>query len=212
MARYLKSNCKLSRRVGMDLNLKGLGGRNINTKCKLKTLPGQHGNKKRKIGSNYSLQLKAKQTIKYTYGILEKQFFNTYKKTLKTRGSRGIALLKLLERRLDNVVYRIGFAVTRAEARQLVTHKSIIVIRNNKVQNISIPSFSVLPGDVIKIKDNSKKQIRIQHALMCSEKVGFGKWLEVDIKNMTGTFLRDPERSEISDKLNEQMIVEFYSK
>lgn len=212
MARYLKPSCKMARRVGLDLNLKGIAGRNINTKCKLKVLPGQHGNKKRKIGSNYSLQLKAKQTIKYTYGVLEKQFFNTYEKTLKVRGTRGVLLLKLLEKRLDNVVYRMGFAVTRAEARQLVTHKSIILKRNNIEKVISIPSFIVLPGDLIKIKDSSKNQIRIQHALMCAEKVGFGKWIETDIKNMSSIFTRDPEREEISDKFTEQMIVEFYSK
>ena len=212
MARYLNPSCKMSRRVGIDLNLKALGGRNINTKCKLKVLPGQHGNKKRKIGSNYSLQLKAKQIIKYTYGVLEKQFLKTYKKTLRIRGTRGDLLLKLLEKRLDNVIYRMGFAVTRAEARQLVTHKSIILIRKNIAKIISIPSFIVLPGDIIKIKHTDKAQLRIQHALMCAEKVGFSIWIETDIKNMSGKFIRDPERDELSDKFNEQMVIEFYSK
>ena len=152
MARYLKSTCKMSRRVGLDLNLKGIAGRNISSKCKLKIFPGQHGSKRKKLGSIYSAQLIAKQTIKYTYGILEKQFFNTYKKTLKIKGSRGEALLKLLETRLDNVVYRMGFAITRAEARQLITHKTVILTRNKKEHIISIPSFIIKENDEIKIK------------------------------------------------------------
>ncbi|HFL8819418.1 MAG TPA: 30S ribosomal protein S4 [Candidatus Azoamicus sp. OHIO2] len=212
MARYLTSTCKMSRRIGLDLNLKGIAGRNITSKCKLKVFPGQHGSKRKKTGGNYSSQLLAKQTIKYTYGILEKQFFNTYKKTLKVKGSRGEALLKLLESRLDNVVYRMGFAVTRAEARQLVTHKTIIVTRKNTEHIISLPSFLVKPNDIIKIKNKSKTQIRIQHALMCAEKIGFALWLNVDITNMSGTFLRIPERNELSNDFNEQLVVEFYSK
>ena len=212
MARYLKSTCKMSRRVGLDLNLKGIAGRNISSKCKLKIFPGQHGSKRKKLGSNYSAQLIAKQTIKYTYGILEKQFFNTYKKTLKIKGSRGEALLKLLETRLDNVVYRMGFAITRAEARQLITHKTVILTRNKKEHIISIPSFIIKENDEIKIKIKIKKQLRIQHALMCAEKIGFMPWLDVDIENMSGKFLRIPERNELSTDYNEQLVVEFYSK
>lgn len=212
MARYLKSTCKMSRRVGLDLNLKGIAGRNITSKCKLKVFPGQHGSKRKKIGGNYSSQLLAKQTIKYTYGILEKQFFNTYKKTLKIKGSRGEALLKLLESRLDNIVYRMGFAVTRAEARQLVTHKTIIVNRKNNERIISLPSFIIQPNDIIKIKKTSTKQIRIRHALMCAEKLGFAAWINVDIINMVGVVTRLPERTELPSEFNEQLVVEFYSK
>lgn len=212
MARYLKSTCKMSRRIGLDLNLKGIGGRNITTKCKLKVFPGQHGSKRKKLGGNYSTQLLAKQTIKYTYGILEKQFFNIYKKTLKTKGSRGEALLKILETRLDNVVYRMGFAITRAEARQLITHKTVIINRNNQERIISLPSFIIKKNDIIKIKLKSKKQLRIQHALMCAEKIGFCPWLEINIDTMSGKFLRLPERNELSTDYNEQLVVEFYSK
>lgn len=210
MARYLESKCKMSRRVSLDLNLKALGGRNINTKCKLKTLPGQHGAKKKKNKTNYSIQLKAKQAIKYNYGVLEKQFFNVYKKTLKFKGARGEVLLKLLERRLDNVVYRMGFAVTRAEARQLVSHKNVIVLRKNIEKIISIPSFNVKKNDIIKIKN--KNNSKISHALMCTEKIGFSPWVNVNTKEITGTFLRDPERNELTNEFNEQLVVEFYSK
>lgn len=212
MAKYLKSSCKMSRRVGLDINLKGIAGRNINTKCNLKVLPGQHGNKKRKPGSNYSTQLTAKQTIKYTYGILEKQFFKIYKKTLTFKGARGEILLKLLERRLDNVVYRMGFAITRAEARQLVVHKSIILNRKNKDKIISIPSFMVEEKDIIKVKNKSKNQLRIQHALMCADKISFVPWVDVNIETMSGIFLRFPERKELSNDLKEQLVIEFYSK
>lgn len=212
MARYLKSVCKMSRRIGSDLNLKGIGGRDISTKCKLKVFPGQHGNKRKKVSGNYSLQLAAKQMIKYTYGLLEKQFRHFYKRVSSRKGSTGEFLLKLLESRLDNVVYRMGFALTRAEARQLVSHKSIVVISNNVERIVSIPSYIVKTGDVIKIKGKDKDQVRIQYALKCAEKVGFVDWIDVDIKNMSAVFLRVPERKELSSELNEQMVVEFYSR
>lgn len=212
MARYLKSVCKMSRRIGSDLNLKGIGGRDISTKCKLKVFPGQHGNKRKKVSGNYSLQLAAKQMIKYTYGLLERQFRHFYKRVSSGKGSTGEFLLKLLESRLDNVVYRMGFALTRAEARQLVSHKTIVVVSNNIERIVSIPSYIVKKGDIIKIKSKDKDQVRIQYALKCAEKVGFVDWVDVDIKNMSGVFLRVPERKELSNELNEQMVVEFYSR
>ena len=212
MARYLKSVCKMSRRVGSDLNLKGIGGREISSKCKLKVFPGQHGNKRKKVSGSYSLQLKAKQTIKYTYGILEKQFRHFYKKVSNKRGASGEFLLKLLESRLDNVVYRMGFALTRAEARQLVSHKSILVLRGTSERFVSIASYIVKSGDIIKIKDKSKNQIRIQYSLKCAEKIGFVEWVDVDVKNMSGVFLREPERKELPSDMNEQLVVEFYSR
>ena len=212
MGRYLKSVCKLSRRVGLDLNLKSIIGRDISTKCNLKVFPGQHGSKKRKVSGSYSLQLAAKQMMKFTYGLLEKQFRNFYKKVSNKKGASGEFLLKLLESRLDNVVYRMGFALTRAEARQLVSHKSIVVLRSNNEKIISIPSFIVKKGDVIKIRDKSKDQIRIQYAIKCAEKIGFVNWVDVDIKNMSAVFLRQPERKELSNDIKEQLVVEFYSR
>jgi len=212
MARFLKSSCKMSRRVGLDLNLKGIGGRNISSKCNLKVFPGQHGNKRKKIAGNYSLQLSAKQCVKYIYGVLEKQFFNYYKKSLKTKTNSGEMLLTLLESRLDNIVYRMGFSITRAEARQLVSHKSIIVSSSKTERIINIPSYHVNVGDMIKINTTSKNQLRIQHSLRCAEKVGFAPWINVDVKNMLGKYLRTPERKELSSDLNEQLIIEFYSK
>lgn len=212
MARYLKSSCKMSRRINLDLSLKSIAGRDISSKCKLKVFPGQHGSKRKKTGGNYTMQLRAKQMLKFTYGVLEKQFKHFYKKISSKKGSSGEFLLKLLESRLDNVVYRMGFALTRAEARQLVSHKSIIVSRNGIDKIISIASFVVESGDIIKITNESKKQSRIQYALKCAEKIGFCEWINVDIKNMTGVFLRLPERKELSSDINEQLVVEFYSK
>lgn len=212
MARYLKSGCKMSRRIGIDLGLKSIGGRDINSKCNLKVFPGQHGNKRKKTSGSHSLQLGAKQTIKYMYGVLEKQFRQSYFKVSRKKGASGELLLKLLESRLDNVVYRSGFSVTRAEARQLVSHKSISVVRNGIEKLIVFPSFMVKVGDIIKISDKSKNQVRIHYALKCAEKIGFVKWIDVDVKNMTSVFLRTPERKELSSDLNEQLVVEFYSK
>lgn len=212
MARYLKSACKMSRRIGLDLSLKGLGGRDISSKCNLKVFPGQHGNKRKKNTGNHFLQLTAKQTIKYTYGVLEKQFRHFFMRVSGKKGSSGEYLLKMLESRLDNVVYRSGFAITRAEARQLVSHKSIIVVRNGIEKVIVFPSYIVKSGDIIRVNDNSKNQVRIQYALKCTEKYGFVSWVDVDVKSMSSTFLRFPERNELSSDLNEQLVVEFYSK
>lgn len=212
MARYLKSACKMSRRIGLDLSLKSIGGRDISGKCNLKVFPGQHGNKRKKTSGSHALQLTAKQTIKYTYGVLEKQFRHFFLRVSGKKGASGEFLLKMLESRLDNVVYRSGFAVTRAEARQLVSHKSITVVRNGVERIIVFPSYIVRNGDIIKIRDKSKNQIRIQYALKCAEKNGFVEWIDVDVKSMSAVFLRLPERKELSGDLNEQLVVEFYSK
>ncbi|HFL8824230.1 MAG TPA: 30S ribosomal protein S4 [Candidatus Azoamicus sp. OHIO1] len=212
MARFFKSDCKMSRRVGMDLGLKSNRGRDISSKCKLKVYPGQHGSKRKRIGSNYSAQLNAKQTIKYTYGLLEKQFRHFHYRVSREKGSTGELLLKLLESRLDNVVYRMGYASTRAEARQLVTHKAIIVACSLGERVVSIPSYKVSPGDIIKIRHGSKVQIRIIESLKFSEKVGFVDWVNVDIKNMSGIFIRVPDRKELSADINEQLVVELYTK
>ncbi len=212
MARYLKSACKMSRRIGLDLGLKSLGGRDISSKCNLKVFPGQHGNKRKKTNGSHALQLTAKQTIKYTYGILEKQFRHFFLRVSGKKGASGDFLLKMLESRLDNVVYRSGFAVTRAEARQLVSHKSIIVIRNGMERVIVFPSYLVKSGDIVRVRDSSKDQVRIQYALKCAEKYGFVGWVDVDVKAMSSVFLRCPERNELSVDLNEQLVVEFYSK
>lgn len=212
MARFLKMACKMSRRVGIDLGLKSVIGRDISTKCNLKVFPGQHGNKRKKASGSHALQLNAKQTIKYFYGVLEKQFKHLFLRVSGKKGASGEFLLKMLESRLDNVVYRSGFATTRAEARQLVVHKSISVVRNDIERIIVFPSYIIKSGDIIKIVDKCKNQIRIQYALKCAEKNGFVTWLDVDVKSMISIFLRSPERKELSNDLNEQLVVEFYSK
>ncbi len=214
MARYTGPTCKVSRRIGSDLALKGRGSRDIGTKCKLTTLPGQHGAKKKK-GSEYSLQLAAKQMLKYMYGVLERQFRLYYAEASKRQGATGEILLELLERRLDNVVYRMGFAATRAEARQLVNHKAVIVKLNgdeSKAKVVSIPSYSVQAGDVIEIRERSKKQDRIKDALQRAQNSGFADWVEVNIATMLGVFNRVPDRNELPAEINEQLVVELYSK
>lgn len=200
----------MSRRIGADLGLKSIGKRDISTKCKLKTPPGEHGGKRKRMLSNYAMQLSAKQMIKYTYGMLERQFKRFCKNASKKHGPTGENLLILLESRLDNVVYRMGFASTRAEARQLVSHRSIYVKNSDKI--VSISSYIVQPGDLIGVKDKSKNQIRIKEALIQSKQIGFSKWLDIDIKNMTGVFLRTPVRKELPAEINEQLVIELYSK
>jgi len=212
MARYISSSCKISRRIGTDLFLKSLSGRDITTKCKLKVFPGQHGNKRKKMASNYSLQLAAKQMIKYMYGIMEKQLKHVYKSISCKKGATGILLLKTLESRLDNLVYRMGFASTRAEARQLVSHKSIIVTYDKKSVVVNIPSFIVKPGSIIKVREKSKNQIRIQNSLTLVKKNGFVLWVDVSMKDLEGLYLRYPERKELPNEINEQLVVELYSK
>lgn len=206
MARYLGPKLKLSRREGTDLFLKS-GVRAIDSKCKLETAPGQHGARKGRL-SDYGLQLREKQKVRRIYGVLEKQFRNYYKEAARLKGNTGENLLQLLEKRLDNVVYRMGFASTRAEARQLVSHKAIMV--NGQVVNI--PSFNVSAEDVVSVREKAKKQARIVAALELADQREKPTWIEVDSTKMEGTFKRLPERTDLSAEINEQLIVELYSK
>lgn len=206
MARYLGPKLKLSRREGTDLFLKS-GVRAIDSKCKLEAAPGQHGARKPRL-SEYGLQLREKQKVRRIYGVLEKQFRNYYKNAARLKGNTGENLLQLLETRLDNVVYRMGFGATRAEARQLVSHKSILV--NGRVVNI--PSFKVSANDVVSIREKSLKQARIKAALEVAAQREKPTWVEVDEAKMSGAFKRLPERSDLSAEINEQLIVELYSK
>ncbi|HDR1428584.1 TPA: 30S ribosomal protein S4 [Pasteurella multocida] len=206
MARYLGPKLKLSRREGTDLFLKS-GVRAIESKCKIDTAPGQHGARKPRL-SDYGSQLREKQKVRRIYGILERQFRNYYKEANRLKGNTGENLLVLLEGRLDNVVYRMGFAATRAEARQLVSHKAIVV--NGRVVNI--PSFQVSVNDVVAVREKSKKQARIKASLELAEQREKPTWLEVDAAKMEGVFKRVPERSDLSANINEHLIVELYSK
>ena len=206
MARYTGPRCKLSRRERMDLSLKS-GVRSLDSKCKLDQAPGMHG-ARRGRETEYGLQLREKQKVRRIYGILERQFKNYFKKATRLKGSTGENLLKLLERRLDNVVYRMGFGATRAEARQLVTHRAILV--NGKVVNI--PSYLVSPGDVVSIKDSAKKQLRIQSSLTLAQAKPSCDWIETDVAGLTGSFKRVPDRADLPPDINEQLIVELYSK
>jgi len=206
MARYLGPTCKLSRREGTDLLLKGRG-KSLEGKCKLEQRPGQHGSARTR-NSDYALQLRAKQRIRRIYGVLEKQFRNYYKAADLKKGATGSNLLNLLESRLDNVVYRMGYASTRAEARQLVSHKSILV--NDKITNIA--SYQVNVGDEVKVREKSKKQQRIVDALTVTEQYGFPSWVEVNSKIMSGVFKSFPDREELGADINEQLVVELYSK
>lgn len=206
MARYLGPTCKLSRREGTDLFLKARG-KSLESKCKLDQQPGQHGSKRARL-TNYATQLREKQKMRRIYGVLERQFRNYYHTAAQRKGSTGENLLNILESRLDNVVYRMGFAATRTEARQLVSHKAVMV--NNKVLNI--PSYQVRGGDVISIREKAKNQQRIKDALQVSEQYGFPSWVEVDAQQMRGTFKSTPDRSELGTELHEQLVVELYSK
>jgi len=206
MARYIGPTCKLARREGTDLFLKSRA-RSLDTKCKLDKIPGQHGDRRTRI-SDYGLQLREKQKVRRTYGVLEKQFRNYFKKASLKKGSTGENLLQLLEGRLDNTAYRMGFGATRAEARQLVSHKALLV--NGKTVNIA--SYQVNPGDEIEVREKSKKQLRIQDSLNVAEQYGFPDWVEVDTKAMKGVFKSVPERSDLSADINESLIVELYSK
>lgn len=206
MARYLGPKCKLSRREGTDLFLKSRV-RPLDSKCKADKVPGQHGDKRGRT-SDYGLQLREKQKLRRMYGVLERQFSNYYKKANLKKGSTGENLLELLECRLDNVVYRMGFGVTRAECRQLVSHKSIEV--NGELVNI--PSYQVKASDVVSVREKARKQLRIQDSLNTAEQFGFPDWVEVDSKKMTGTFKAPPERTDLSADINESLVVELYSK
>ncbi|MCX8048740.1 MAG: 30S ribosomal protein S4 [Methylohalobius sp.] len=207
MARYTGPRCKLARREGTDLFLKSRG-KSLEGKCKLDQQPGQHGQKRRARLSNYAMQLREKQKIKRIYQVLERQFRGYYKKAARQKGSTGENLLFLLESRLDNVIYRMGFASTRIEARQMVGHKAVLV--NGSVVNI--PSYQVKPGDVVAIRERAKNQQRIQEALTMAQQYGFPSWVEVDVKNMSGVFKSLPDRADLGSDIQEQMVVELYSK
>ena len=206
MARYRGPSLRLSRREGTDLLLKS-GERAVEEKCNMETAPGMHGMRRGRL-SDYGLQLREKQKVKRMYGILEKQFRNYYKKAAKSKGNTGENLLSYLEKRLDNVVYRMNFASTRAEARQMVTHKAFEV--NGKTVNI--PSYQVKQDDVISVREKAKKQIRIKAALDLGDKKDLSGWVEVDKDKFTGVFKSVPDRSDLSAEINENLIIELYSK
>ncbi|TAL59431.1 MAG: 30S ribosomal protein S4 [Legionella sp.] len=206
MARYIGPRCKLSRREGTDLFLKS-GVKDYKSKCKSEKLPGQHGDKKPRLNS-YGIQLREKQKIKRLYGVLEKQFRNYYKKAAGQKGSTGENLMSLLESRLDNVVYRMGFASTRAEARQLVTHKAILV--NDSAVNV--PSYLVKAGDVISVRQKARGQGRVQAALALSEQRTTCDWIIVDNDSFKGTFTTVPTLTDLSSDYNVNLVVEHYSK
>lgn len=206
MARYLGPRCKLSRREGADLSLLS-GVRALDGKCKLDTAPGMHG-ARRGRSTEYGGQLREKQKVRRIYGVMERQFRNYFKEAARQKGSTGENLLRLLERRLDNVVYRMGFGATRAEARQLVNHKGILV--NGK--SVNIPSYSVSPGDVVSIREKSKKQLRVQGALALSQARTPCGWIEVNSAELSGVFKQYPERADLPSDIVEKLIVELYSK
>lgn len=206
MARYLGPRCKLDRRERTNLWLTS-GVTPLESKCKLDTAPGQHGaNRGRE--TEHGKQLREKQKVKRMYGILERQFENYFKKAARLKGSTGENLLKLLERRLDNVVYRMGFGSTRAESRQLVSHCSVLV--NGKTVNI--PSYLVSPGDIISLRDKSRTQLRVQSALLLAQSRPSCDWLDVDQVAFSGIYKNVPDRDRLPAEINEQLIVELYSK
>ena len=208
MAKYIGPKCKLMRREGADLSLKS-SRRAVDTKCKIDNPPGMHGAGTRKPRvSDYGLQLREKQKLRRIYGVLERQFRNYYKEASRLKGSTGENLLQLLEARLDNVVYRMGFGSTRAEARQLVSHKAIMV--NGSIVNI--PSYVVTASDVVSVREKSRKQARIAESMALAEQVGFPDWVDVNQSKFEGTFKALPERSELPPDINEQLVVELYSK
>jgi len=206
MARYIGPKCKLSRREGTDLFLKS-GVRALESKCKQETAPGQHGARRGRL-SDYGVQLREKQKVRRIYGVLEKQFRNYYKEAARLKGATGENLLQLLESRLDNVVYRMGFGSTRAESRQMVSHKAILV--NGSVVNV--PSYQVQAGDVISLREKAKKQLRIQSALALAAQRGEPEWIEVNNDKLEGIFKAVPDRQDLTSEINENLIVELYSK
>lgn len=206
MARYLGPTCKLSRREGTDLFLKS-GVRPLESKCKAETAPGMHGQRRGRL-SDYGVQLREKQKVRRTYGVLEKQFRAYYKEAARRKGATGENLLQLLECRLDNVVYRMGFGSTRAESRQLVSHKAILV--NGKTLNV--PSYQVASDDVIAIREKSKTQLRIQNSLGIAAQRGDVEWVDVNSDKKEGVFKRVPDRADLPAEINENLIVELYSK
>jgi len=206
MARYLGPKCKLARREGTDLFLKS-GIRPIDSKCKTDAIPGQHGQRRGRL-SDYGVQLREKQKVRRTYGVLERQFRGYYKEAARLKGATGENLLQLLESRLDNVVYRMGFGSTRAEARQLVSHKAILV----NGQLVNIPSYQVEEGDVITVRQKAREQLRIKAALELAGQRSPVGWMSVDYGKLEGQFIRKPDRSDLPAEINENLIVELYSK
>ncbi|MBN8556502.1 MAG: 30S ribosomal protein S4 [Proteobacteria bacterium] len=207
MARYLGPKAKLSRREGTDLFLKS-ARRSISDKAKFDSKPGQHGRTSGQRTSDYGLQLREKQKVKRMYGVLEKQFRRYFAEAERRRGNTGANLLSLLESRLDNVVYRMGFGSTRAEARQLVSHKAVTV----NGQPVNIPSYLVQAGDVVAVREKSRKQTRVQEALQLAGQLGFPAWVEVSVDKVEGTFKKTPDRDEFGADINESLIVELYSR
>ena len=206
MARYLGPKSKLSRREGRDLLLKS-GIRSYESKCHSETSPGQHGRRRGRV-SDYGIQLREKQKVRRIYGVMEKQFRNYYKSAARKKGVTGNNLLQLLESRLDNVVYRLGFASTRAEARQLVSHKAVAV--NGAIVNI--PSYQLSSGDLISLKDKAKNQKRVKEAIDISSSRPECEWLEVNRTDFSGVFSSAPEREFLDSDINENLIIELYSK
>ncbi|MBX6319101.1 30S ribosomal protein S4 [Pigmentiphaga sp.] len=207
MARYIGPKCKLSRREGTDLFLKS-ARRSLDSKCKFESKPGQHGRTSGARTSDYGLQLREKQKLKRMYGVLEKQFRRYFEEAERRKGNTGENLIQLLESRLDNVVYRMGFGSTRAEARQLVSHKALML--NGRTANV--PSILVKPGDVIAVREKAKKQARIQEALQLAASQGFPQWVSVDTTKLEGTFKQVPDRADVARDINESMVVELYSR
>lgn len=206
MARYIGPKCKLSRREGTDLFLKS-GVRALESKCNVDQAPGQHGARRTRV-SEYGTQLREKQKVRRMYGVLEKQFRNYYQEAARRKGSTGENLLQLLECRLDNVVYRMGFGATRAEARQLVSHKALQV--NGRTVNVA--SYQVQPGDEIRVREKAQNQLRIRNALDLANSRASIEWVDVDANKLVGTFRSRPERGDMSADINESLIVELYSK
>ncbi|MCB1635861.1 MAG: 30S ribosomal protein S4 [Xanthomonadales bacterium] len=208
MARYIGPTCKLARREGTDLFLKS-PARALDSKCKLDKKPGVHGAAKKNKSSDYANQLREKQKVKRMYGILERQFRSYYKRASNQRGASGENLLRLLEGRLDNMVFRMGFAATRAEARQLVSHRGVML----NGRSVNVPSCQVKPGDVVSIAERAKDQLRIKAAVTLSQEFDtVPSWVEVDGSKLSGSLKSLPERSDLSQEINENLIVELYSK
>ena len=208
MARYIGPTCKLARREGADLSLKS-PARAIDSKCKLEQKPGRHGAAKKGKLSDYATQLREKQKVKRIYGLLERQFRNYYKKASTKKGNTGETLLQMLEQRLDNVIYRMGFAVTRPQARQLVSHKGVLV--NGK--SVNLPSYQVKAGDSIQLSERAQKYLNVQEALTLNQQMDLiPGWCEVDAKKFSGVFKSVPDRADLPSDINEALIVELYSK
>lgn len=207
MARYLGPKAKLSRREGTDLFLKS-ARRAISDKAKFDSKPGQHGRTSGSRTSDFGMQLREKQKVKRMYGVLERQFRRYFEQADARKGNTGANLLSILETRLDNVVYRMGFGSTRAEARQLVSHKAITV----NGAPVNIPSYQVQAGDVIAVREKSAKQGRVVEALQLAQQVGLPAWVEVQLDKVQGTFKKAPDRDEFAADINESLIVELYSR